>query len=73
MRSKVSKLVVTCWQVEKWLKGLKRQKYFFGFADGCKYLLQNFSKINIMMALKTLKVIDEFVDEAYSIRQQSRH
>jgi len=32
-RSEVSKLVETCWQVEKWLKGLKRQKYFYGFAD----------------------------------------
>jgi hypothetical protein len=35
MRSEVSKLVETCWQVEKQLKGLKRQKYFCGFADEC--------------------------------------
>jgi hypothetical protein len=33
MRSKVSKLVETCWQAEKWLKGLKRLKSFCGFAD----------------------------------------
>jgi len=33
MRSKVSKLVETCWQVEKWLRGLKRKKLFCGFAD----------------------------------------
>jgi hypothetical protein len=37
MSSKVSKLVETCWQAEKWLKGLKRHKSFCGFADenGC--------------------------------------
>ena len=28
-----SKLVETCWQAEKRLKGLKRQKSFCGFAD----------------------------------------
>jgi hypothetical protein len=33
MRSKVSKLVETCQQAEKWPKGLKRQKSFCGFAD----------------------------------------
>jgi hypothetical protein len=33
MRSKVSKLVETCRQVERWLKGLKRQKFFCGFAN----------------------------------------
>jgi hypothetical protein len=33
MRSKVSKLVETCRQAEKWLKGPKRQKSFCGFAD----------------------------------------
>jgi hypothetical protein len=33
MRSKVSKLVETCRQAEKWPKGPKRQKSFCGFAD----------------------------------------
>ena len=69
MRSKVSKLVETCRQAEKWPKGLKRQKSFCGFADALRVNFVGWAKVQT----KSLSYIMQMTRTTNCVYNRSSH